>query len=78
MPTLLNDRKETSNLKPVFYEPNEGEIFEGDCCEIYDDPDYSEDLGTRCQACYGTGLDRYDDVDCIVCYGEGVLYGNIR
>lgn len=35
------------------------------------------DLGTRCQACYGTGLDRYDDVDCLVCWGEGVLYGNV-
>lgn len=74
---MLIDRKETSNLKTVFYEPNEGEIFEGawSTDDLYDE-DYADDLGTRCQACYGTGLDRYDDVDCIVCYGEGVLYGN--
>lgn len=43
--------------------------------------DYFEELreaqGIRCQACYGTGLDRYEDVDCLVCWGEGVLYGNV-
>jgi hypothetical protein len=43
--------------------------------------DYFEELmeaqGVRCQACYGTGLDRYDDVDCLNCYGEGFIYASI-
>lgn len=44
----------------------------------YDD-DYFEDLkeapGIKCHACFGTGLDRYEDADCMECWGEGVLYG---
>lgn len=36
-----------------------------------------EDPGIRCQACYGSGLDRYEDVDCMNCWGEGVVYGTV-
>jgi hypothetical protein len=39
--------------------------------------DYFEELkeaqGTRCQACFGTGLDRYEEVDCMSCWGDGYL-----
>lgn len=29
--------------------------------------------GTKCNACYGTGLDRYEDVDCLNCFGDGYV-----
>lgn len=29
--------------------------------------------GTKCPACFGTGLDRHEDVDCIDCWGEGYV-----
>lgn len=35
------------------------------------------ETGTRCQSCYGTGMDRYEDADCMNCYGEGVVYESI-
>lgn len=45
------------------------------------DEDYFEDLkeaqGIRCQSCYGTGLDRYEEVDCMSCWGEGVVYASL-
>jgi len=37
---------------------------------------YLGELGeeaTKCSACFGTGLDRYEDVDCMNCYGDGVV-----
>lgn len=37
---------------------------------------YLGELGeetTKCHACFGTGLDRYEDVDCMTCYGDGVV-----
>lgn len=37
---------------------------------------YSGELyeeGTKCPACYGTGLDRYEDVDCLNCFGDGYV-----
>lgn len=42
------------------------------------DEDYFEELteegeGQKCNYCYGTGLDREEDADCLVCYGEGYL-----
>lgn len=44
------------------------------------DEDYFEELkeaqGIRCQFCYGTGLDRYEDVDCMTCWGDGVVYAS--
>jgi hypothetical protein len=49
------------------------------------DWDYQDDIepewfdtepeGFRCQACYGSGLDREYDTDCIVCFGEGYVDG---
>lgn len=46
-----------------------------------EEDDYFENLdyttGSRCQSCYGTGLDRHEDVDCLTCWGEGVVYGTI-
>lgn len=32
-----------------------------------------EDNSTKCNACFGTGLDRYEDVDCMNCYGDGFV-----
>lgn len=70
-------KTDTSNYNNQYPGPNEGEIFDGDWNSDDYDPDYSEDIGIRCQACYGTGLDRYEDVDCMTCWGEGVVYGSI-
>jgi hypothetical protein len=32
-----------------------------------------EDTPIKCNACFGTGLDRYEDVDCIECWGDGYV-----
>lgn len=34
----------------------------------YDDEEF---LDVTCSACFGTGLDRELDADCLVCWGEG-------
>lgn len=52
------------------------EFEETDYYLSYDsDEDYFEELvegdGLRCQACYGTGLDRELDADCLECWGDG-------
>jgi hypothetical protein len=36
--------------------------------EIYDETDTRE-----CHACFGTGMDKYEDADCLICYGDGVI-----
>jgi hypothetical protein len=40
--------------------------------DLEDYLEYEEPL-TKCNACFGTGLDRNDDVDCLVCWGDGVV-----
>jgi hypothetical protein len=35
----------------------------------------SEGYSTTCNACFGTGLDRELDADCLVCWGDGFVYG---
>ena len=43
--------------------------------EGYDfEADVEIEVGIKCNACFGSGLDRYEDVDCMTCYGYGVLY----
>ncbi len=32
-----------------------------------------EEEATTCNACYGTGLDRKLDADCLTCWGEGTI-----
>lgn len=32
-----------------------------------------EDDTRECHACYGTGMDEYEDTDCMICWGDGVL-----
>lgn len=32
-----------------------------------------EEESVTCNACYGSGLDRYLDADCMNCWGEGTL-----
>lgn len=44
----------------------EDEFDEEDLKPVYD-------VGIKCNACFGTGLDRYEDVDCIECWGEGYV-----
>ncbi len=50
----------------VFY-PEEFE--EEDLLETYD----YEDHLIPCNACFGTGLDRELDSDCLTCWGDGVV-----
>ena len=39
-----------------------------------DDEDVQELIDTKpCHACFGTGMDRYEDADCLSCYGDGVI-----
>lgn len=33
--------------------------------------DYEFDETTECHACFGTGIDRELDSDCLICYGYG-------
>jgi hypothetical protein len=44
---------------------------------IISDDDYFENLeiasGKPCNYCYGTGMDRLEEVDCMVCWGDGYL-----
>lgn len=44
-----------------------------DVLDMEDDFGYLEEEATTCNACYGTGLDRKLDADCIVCWGEGTI-----
>lgn len=44
-----------------------------DVLDTEDDELYLEEHATTCNACYGTGLDRKLDADCIVCWGEGSI-----
>ena len=41
--------------------------------DLNDVAEYLEEVATTCNACYGTGLDRKLDADCIVCWGEGSI-----
>lgn len=47
---------------------------DGLCC---DDSEFLDDVeiepGTPCKACFGTGLDRELDSDCLTCWGDGVV-----
>lgn len=51
-----------------------------DSAWIGDDPEdyYSVaiEVGIKCNACFGTGQDRYEDVDCMTCYGYGEIYND--
>jgi hypothetical protein len=32
-----------------------------------------EDFPIKCNACFGTGMDRYEDADCLNCFGDGYV-----
>jgi hypothetical protein len=59
------------------------DVFEIDIPLDWADPDnedilfaYEADPNeymTTCNACFGTGLDRVLDADCLVCWGEGMV-----
>jgi len=34
---------------------------------------YDIEEGQKCQSCYGTGMDRDYDTDCMICFGEGYV-----
>lgn len=38
--------------------------------DFYDELDNDEDI---CKACGGTGMDKWEEYDCPVCFGEGYL-----
>lgn len=40
---------------------------------VTSDDEYLEEHATTCNACYGTGMDRELDADCIECWGEGSI-----
>ncbi len=44
-----------------------------DVLDMEDDFEYLEEEATTCNACFGTGLDRKLDADCLVCWGEGSI-----
>lgn len=44
-----------------------------DILDMEDDYGYLEEEATTCSACFGTGLDRKLDADCIECWGEGSI-----
>jgi hypothetical protein len=35
--------------------------------------EFLEEHATECHACFGTGLDRKLDADCLECWGEGSI-----
>lgn len=39
--------------------------------------DNEVDPGFECPACFGSGLDRHEEVDCLNCWGEGRIYGTV-
>ncbi len=41
--------------------------------DLNDVAEYLEEEATICNACFGTGLDRKLDADCLVCWGEGSI-----
>lgn len=38
-----------------------------------DEAEFLEEDATTCNACFGTGLDRKLDADCLECWGEGSI-----
>lgn len=48
------------------------DAFELDTYLDWTDPDNQDNL-TKCNACFGTGMDREWDADCIICFGDGWL-----
>lgn len=61
----------------VSYEPDvfyPDEFEDEDLETVYDD--YELDyiyIEIKCPACFGSGLDRELDSDCLKCYGDGVV-----
>lgn len=42
--------------------------------EFLEEFEFEEDeTFTKCNACFGYGMDRNVDADCLVCYGEGYV-----
>lgn len=39
-----------------------------------EDTELGEELDLKpCHACFGTGMDKYEDADCMTCWGDGVV-----
>ena len=75
-----------SNYKEPQKADNIQEVYESEKVFDYDVVDYDnwsaewyedEDPGFECSACFGSGLDRHEDADCINCWGEGRVYGTV-
>lgn len=42
--------------------------------EGLEDTEFGEELDAKpCHACFGTGMDKYEDADCLICWGDGVI-----
>lgn len=44
-----------------------------DYVETYSVDDEDEGDDRKCSACFGTGLDRNVDADCMTCWGDGYI-----
>lgn len=68
----------SNNAAPMTWSSNDGEW---PAINAVEDDDYFDSLydgfGVRCQACYGSGLDRDEDADCMTCWGEGFVYRTV-
>jgi hypothetical protein len=63
-----------SNYVLAQIEEHDSDDYNGMCCneeEFLEDYEFEETQ--PCHACFGTGLDRELDSDCLTCWGDGVL-----
>jgi len=69
-------------MMPEKYKEELTRVFEEEKVFNYDHADYTnwvaewweEPEETKaCHSCFGTGMDKYEDADCLVCYGDGVV-----
>jgi DnaJ-class molecular chaperone len=42
-----------------------------------EDTELGDELNFKsCHSCFGTGMDKYEDADCLTCWGDGVVDGS--
>jgi hypothetical protein len=61
-----------SDVETVDYDSEEFDDFVTDTFELQFLGELHSE-GTPCHACFGTGLDRELDADCLTCWGDGVV-----
>jgi hypothetical protein len=55
------------------YYPDEFDGLDEEIYDYYEAEIPEDEIGKPCPACFGTGLDRELDSDCLTCWGDGVL-----